>query len=102
MTKKTKIMTDAVLLVMVSAPAAFAQSQASIVQGVNQVLQLVVSIVGPTVLGYGLVRAFMAHSAGDEDGMRAARNAVVGGLGILFTFTLVKLIVSASGVAVSY
>ena len=97
--KKKATLRNACVLLLFVAPAAFAQSASSVVSGVNSVLKLVVSIVGPSVLGYGLIRAFVAHSAGDQDGMMAARNAVVGGLGILFTFTLVKLIVSASGVS---
>ncbi len=77
---------------------AFAQSETTVVRGINEVLRLIITIVGTPVLGYGLVRGFVAHAAGDEDGMRTARNAILGGLGIMFTFTLVKLIVQAAGV----
>src|SRR5690242_13016962 len=94
--KKQSLVMAAVLLIY--APLAFAQSEATIVRGVNEVLRLLVSILGPSVLGYGLVRGFVAHSTGDEDGLRSARNAVVGGLGILFTFALVKMIIKAAGI----
>lgn len=85
-------------LIGLASSAAFAQSETQIVQGVNGVLSKVVYVVGPAVLGFGLIRGFLAYGAGDEDGMITARNAVIGGLGILFTFTIVKVVVQASGV----
>lgn len=97
--KRLKSAPFSALIVACCSSLAFAQSEQTIVSSVNSVLKIVVAIVGPSVLSFGLIRAFVAHSAGDEDGMRSARNAVVGGLGILFTFTLVKLIVAAAGVA---
>ena len=77
----------------------YAQSETQITRGIQEVLRIIVLIMGPSVLGYGLVRGFVAYGAGDEDGMRAARNAIIGWLGILFTFTLVKLVTRASGVS---
>lgn len=88
---------NALALLMICAPA-FAQSETQIVRGVNEVLRMLILIMGPSVLGFGLVRGFIAYGSGDEDGMRTARNAIIGGLGILFTFTLVKLVVRAAGV----
>lgn len=93
-----KMWQAAVLAWLVAAPA-FAQSETQLVRGVNEVLRLVIAILGPAVLGYGLVRGFAAYSSGDEENLRAARNAVIGGLGILFTFTIVKAIIRVANVS---
>lgn len=106
--RKEKIMKSRLLSLAVQAALtaglavspSYAQSETQIVRGVNEVLKMLVLIMGPTVLGYGLLRGFIAHGAGDEDGLQSARNAIIGGLGILFTFTLVNLIVRASGVSI--
>lgn len=89
----------ALVALFAGAPWAHAGAEAPIIRGIQEVLKTVVLITGPSVLGYGLVRGFIAYGAGDEDGMQTARNAVIGGLGILFTFQLVKMVIQASGVS---
>ncbi|MBI2071183.1 MAG: hypothetical protein HYT79_11350 [Elusimicrobia bacterium] len=79
-------------------PAAMAAGEeAQVIQPMTAILQKVSMVVGVVVLFIGLIYGFAAYGTGDEDKMKTARNAFIGGILILMVFPIVKIILAAVG-----